>query len=196
MAVVLAQGAKVALGKDGEELGRVRMGLGWDTIKHAGLRPGLQALTGVDLDAACLLFDADHHLVDSVWARQLTSKDGSVSHTGDDITGHGAGDDESIIVDLTLVPMRVTALVFTVSSFAGHDFSKIASAYCRLLDESTSAELARYEVQPNGTHNAKVFAKLIRDGEGGWIMTAIGAPAVAHTIHELVPAIVPHLHHH
>ncbi|MDI2125300.1 TerD family protein [Yinghuangia seranimata] len=192
MAVVLAQGAKVTLGKDGEELHRVRMGLGWDPVKHAGLRPGLQALTGVDLDAACLLFDADHHLVDAVWARQLKSKDGSVTHTGDDVTGHGPGDDEAIIVDLASLPSRVTALVFTASSFSGADFSKIASAYCRLLDDHTQAELARYEVTPSGTHNAKVFAKVVRDADG-WTMTAIGAPAVAHTINDLVPAIAPHL---
>lgn len=193
MAVVLAQGARVALGKDGEELGRVHMGLGWDPVKHTTLRPGLQALTGVDLDAACLLFDADHHMVDSVWARQLKSKDGAVSHTGDNVTGQGEGDDESIVVDLAALPARVTALVFTVSSFSGADFSKVAAAYCRLLDDATEAELARYELTPTGTHNAKVFAKVVRDGEGGWTMTAIGAPTTAHTIDQLVPAILRHL---
>lgn len=193
MAVVLAQGARVALGRDGEELGRVHMGLGWDPVKHTALRPGLQALTGVDLDAACLLFDADHHMVDSVWARQLKSKDGAVSHSGDNVTGQGDGDDETVTVDLAALPSRVTALVFTASSFSGADFSKISAAYCRLIEDAGGAELARYELTPTGTHNAKIFAKIVRDGEGGWTMTAIGAPAVAHTIDALVPAILPHL---
>lgn len=194
MAVVLAQGARVVLGAEGAQVGRVRMGLGWDPIRHKGLRPGLQALTGVDLDAACLLFDADQRLVDSVWARQLKSKDGAITHTGDNVTGQGDGDDESIIADLASLPTRIISLVFTVSSFSGADFSKIAAAYCRLVDDATDAELARFELTPTGTHNAKVFAKVERvGGGGGWAMTAIGAPTTAHTIDALVPAIVPHL---
>jgi tellurium resistance protein TerZ len=192
MTVVLAQGERITIGKEGAPIGRVRMGLGWDPIRHEGLRPGLQALTGVDLDASCLLFDADGHLVDTVWPRQLVSKDGAVTHTGDNTTGAGEGDDESIIVDLAALPLRVTALVFTVSAFSSDDFSRVSGAFCRLVDESDQSELVRYELSASGAHNAQIMVKLGR-GASGWVLTAIGQPAKGNTFNDLLPTILQYL---
>ncbi|WP_406281000.1 TerD family protein [Embleya sp. NBC_00896] len=193
MTVVLAQGDRVTIGKDGAgSIGRVRMGLGWDPIKHEGLRPGLQALTGVDLDASCLLFDADDRLVDTVWPRQLVSKDGAVTHTGDNTTGAGEGDDESIIVDLAALPLRVTALVFTVSAFSSDDFSRVSNAFCRLVDERDESELVRYELSATGAHNAQIMVKLARGGDG-WVLTAVGQPADGNTFNDLLPAVQKYL---
>jgi len=193
MTVVLAQGERVTIGKAGEEaVGRIRMGLGWDPIRHEKLRPGLQALTGVDLDASCLLFDADHRLVDTVWPRQLVSKDGAVTHTGDNTTGQGDGDDESIIVDLAALPLRVTALVFTVSAFTTDDFSRVSNAFCRVVDESDQSEIVRYELSASGTHNAQIMVKLSRSGTG-WVLTAIGEPAKGNTFNDLLPTVQKYL---
>lgn len=194
MTVVLAQGERVTIGKgEADSVARVRMGLGWDPIKHEGLRPGLQALTGVDLDASCLLFDADHHLVDTVWPRQLVSKDGAVTHTGDNTTGAGDGDDESIIVDLAALPLRVTALVFTVSAFSSDDFSRVANAFCRLVDERDESELVRYELSTTDSHdNAQIMVKLARGGDG-WVLTAIGRSAKGNTFSDLLPEVQKYL---
>ena len=192
MSVSLAKGQKVSLAKSGGGgLTRVRMGLGWDAVKKRGFLGRLKDQS-VDLDASCLLFDAAGALVDQVWFVQLTSRDGSVAHTGDNLTGEGEGDDESVVVDLPGVPAAVTTLVFTVSSFTGQDFSQIENAFCRLVDETTGAELARYELSGSGSHDAQIMAKVAREGSG-WAMTAIGATASGRTVEQLVPAVAAHL---
>lgn len=191
MSVNLSKGQKLSLTKSsGGTLTRVRMGLGWDAAKKKGFFGKRDQ--EIDLDASGLLFDGSGQLVDVVWFNQLGSKDGSVVHTGDNRTGAGDGDDESIVVELTQVPANVSTIVFTVNSFTGQDFSQIESAFCRLVDETDGSEIARYELTGSGTHNAQVMAKVSRDG-AGWSMTAIGAPTSGRTFEQLLPAVVPYL---
>jgi tellurium resistance protein TerZ len=185
--VSLTKGQTVSLRKEGGTLRQVRMGLGWDAARKKGMFGRMRTQT-IDLDASALLFDANGVLVDQVWFQQLRSRDGSVQHTGDNLTGDGEGDDESIKVDLTAVPAGVRTLVFTVNSFTGQDFSQIENAFCRLVDESTGAEIARYELTGSGTHTAQIMAKVAREGDG-WSMTAIGTPATGRTFKDLLPAI-------
>ena len=192
MSVNLSKGQTVSLVKSGGgTLSKVRMGLGWDAVKKKGMFGGMKNQS-IDLDASCLLFDAGGHLLDQVWFQQLKSKDGAIKHTGDNLTGQGEGDDESIIVDLPALPANVATLVFTVNSFTGQNFSQIENAFCRLVDETNQAELARYELTGSGTHNAQVMAKVSRDGSG-WSMTAIGAIANGRTFQDLLPAVKQHL---
>ncbi|TDD29092.1 TerD family protein [Actinomadura sp. KC06] len=192
MSISLQKGQKVSLTKPGGgTLTRVRMGLGWDAVAKKGLF-GKGKARNIDLDASCLLFDGSGNLADQVWFRQLRSKDGSVQHTGDNLTGAGEGDDEVINVDLQNVPANVTQLVFTVNSFTGQDFTQIANAFCRLVDESTGQEIARYDLTGAGQHNAQIMAKVSRDGDG-WSMTAIGATATGRTFQHLLPAVSTHL---
>ncbi|MGY1884134.1 TerD family protein [Blastococcus sp. SYSU DS0753] len=184
----LSKGQKVSLAKrDGGTLTRVRMGLGWDAVKKQGFFGGLKSQS-IDLDASALLFDARGNLVDQVWFRQLKSKDGSIQHTGDNLTGRGDGDDESIRVDLTALPQSVTSIVFTVNSFTGQDFSQIENAFCRLIDETNGAEIARYDLSGSGRHNAQIMAKVSRNG-AAWDMTALGIPATGRTFKDLLPAL-------
>lgn len=191
MSVNLSKGQKLSLTKSsGATLTRVRMGLGWDAMKKKGFFGKKDQ--DIDLDASGLMFDSANNLVDVVWFNQLASKDGAVLHTGDNRTGAGDGDDESIIVDLTRVPPTVTTLVFTVNSFTGQDFTQIESAFCRLIDESDNSEIARYDLSGSGTHNAQIMAKVTREG-AGWAMTAIGAAATGRTFDQLLPSVVPHL---
>lgn len=188
MTITLTKGQKVTLDKPGgATLTRVRMGLGWDAAPKKTLF-GKRAQE-IDLDASALLFDAGGQLVDQVWFKQLTSKDGSVHHTGDNRTGEGDGDDESIQVDLSRVPATVTTMVFTVNSFTGQDFSQIENASCRLVDEMAGdTEIARYNLSAAGRHTAQIMAKLSRTG-AGWSMTALGVPASGRTFHDLLPAL-------
>src|SRR3954447_18669566 len=188
MSVSLSKGQKVSLAKrDGGTLTRVRMGLGWDAVKKKGFLGGLKSQS-IDLDASALLFDASGRLVDQVWFRQLRSKDGAVQHTGDNLTGAGEGDDESIRVDLSALPSTVSTIVFTVNSFTGQDFSQIENAFCRLIDESNESEIARFDLSGSGRHNAQIMAKVSRDG-AGWSMTALGIAATGRTFHDLLPAM-------
>jgi tellurium resistance protein TerZ len=188
LSVSLSKGQTVSLVKrGGGTLTRVRMGLGWDAVKKKGIFGGLKSQS-IDLDASALLFDTAGNLVDQVWFRQLKSKDGAVRHTGDNLTGDGEGDDESIRVDLPALPAAVATIVFTVNSFTGQDFSQIENAFCRLIDESNDSEIARYDLSGSGRHNAQIMAKVSRDGSG-WSMTALGIPATGRTFHELLPAM-------
>lgn len=195
MAVTLVKGQKISLEKTaGGALASVRMGLGWDVARSGG--PPGRMLGGepdaIDLDASCGVFDARGGLVDLIWFRQLRSRDGSIRHTGDNLTGAGEGDDESILVDLERVPVEVRSLVFTVNSYRGQSFDMVENAFCRLLDHRTGEEIARYDLGAQGGHTAMVMAKLYRHG-GEWKMHAIGETARGRTFQEILPAIGPHL---
>jgi tellurium resistance protein TerZ len=197
MAISLVKGQKISLKKESDGgLKKVVMGLGWDPVTAGGGGGFLSKLLNlfsspkeVDLDASCALFDANKNPVDFVWFRQLKSKDGSIVHTGDNLTGAGAEeDDEKIIVDLTSVPQSVKYLVFTINSFQGQTFNEIKNAFCRLVDSSNNQEIARYTLSGGGAHTAMIMIKLYRD-EGEWKMLALGEAASGQVVEQLLPAI-------
>ena len=194
MSVNLQKGQTISLDKEaGGALSRVTMGLGWDVAKSKGFF-GFGGGKGdaVDLDASVVLFDESNRAVDTVWFRQLKSKDGSIVHTGDNRTGAGDGDDEQISVDLARVPATVKSLVFTVNSFTGQNFSTVENAYCRLINAGNNQEVARFNLSVQGSHTAQIMAKLYRHG-GEWKMHAIGENGSGRTFDDLMPLITPHL---
>jgi tellurium resistance protein TerZ len=192
MSVSLSKGQSVSLQKSGGgTLTVVRMGLGWQAAPKKGLFGSRSRQ--IDLDASAVMF-SDHQLADVVFFQHLVSNDGSVRHTGDNLTGGSGGeDDESILVDLPRVPEHVNQIVFTVNSYTGQTFQEVRLAHCRLVDETTGQELARYSLSGGGVHTGQVMAKVVRDAEGGWQMAAIGAPARGRTFQEMLPAIAPYL---
>jgi tellurium resistance protein TerZ len=197
MGISLQKGQKISLDKEaGVSLTRIVMGLGWDAAQSgkSGFLGGLFGGGGesIDLDASCLLFDDAGNLVDTVWFRQLTSRDGSLHHTGDNRTGEGAGDDEQIKVDLAAVPANVKSLVFTVNNYTGQDFSQVANAYCRILNGANNSEIARYDLSCQGSHSAMIMAKVYRHNDE-WKMHAIGEVGQGRTFEQLLPQIKPHL---
>ena len=108
------------------------MGLGWDKDPDAGFM-GTGA-PEIDLDASAFQF-ADGQLFDLAFYNNLETRDGSVVHLGDNLTGRGEGDDEAITVDLAGSTTRSTRIVFLVSSYQGHTLEWINNAYCRLVDD-------------------------------------------------------------
>ena len=193
MAINLQKGQKISLEKEaGGALSAVVMGLGWDAEPQKKGLFGGRGGGHIDLDASCLLFDENKQLLDAVWFRQLKSRDGSIVHTGDNLTGEGEGDDEQIIVKLNQVPEAVKSLVFTVNSFTGQDFSKVANAFCRLVNQSNNQEIARYNLSVQGNHTAQIMAKVYRHN-GEWKMHAIGENGTGRTFQDLLPQILPHL---
>jgi len=193
MPVSLSKGQKISLEKTaGSTLSRVIMGLGWDAKKTGGFLGMFQTAQEIDLDASCVMFDAAGQVADTVWFKQLKSKDGSLVHTGDNRTGAGDGDDEQIIVELGRVPANIQHLVFVVNSFTGQSFDQIDNAFCRLVDTKTDKEIARFELGGSGKHTAQVMVRLYREG-GNWQMEAIGERASGRTYQDLLPAIKPHL---
>lgn len=186
MAVNLSKGERLSLVKsDGQPLANIAMGLGWDT--HSG--------SPIDLDASCLVFDTNNRLIDTVWFRQLVSKDHNITHSGDNRTGDGDGDDETIAVRLANFTPDVKALIFTVNSFTGQNFSSIKNAKCRVYDTANNAELCSYTLSDSPefkTATATILAKFYRHGDT-WKIQAIGHPAKGRTFNELLPAIHPYL---
>jgi tellurium resistance protein TerZ len=168
------------------------MGLGWDVAKSGGFLGFGAKSQPIDLDASVVMFDEANRPVDVVWFRQLKSRDGSITHTGDNRTGAGDGDDEQIVVDLRTVPADVKSLVFTVNSFTGQNFSTVQNAFCRIFDTNSGKEIARYDLSVQGSHTAQIMAKLYRHN-GEWKMHAIGENATGRTFDDLMPLIVPHL---
>jgi tellurium resistance protein TerZ len=193
MAVTLQKGQKISLDKEaGSVLTKIVMGLGWDPVKKKGLFGFGGGQVEVDLDASCVLFGEQNQVLDTVWFRQLKSQDGSITHTGDNRSGAGDGDDEQIVVELARVPAGVKCLVFVVNSFTGQSFSQIDNATCRLLDGRNQNEVARYNLSCQGTHTAQIMAKVYRNG-AEWKMHAIGENCSGRTFQDLIPHMLPYL---
>ena len=173
---------------DGTPLKRVRMGVGWDKARNAGF-----AGTGapdIDLDASAVSF-GDGQLLDAAFYNNLTSRDGSVVHLGDNLTGSGEGDDEELTVDLEKVHPRIDTIVFLVSSYQGHELEWIRNAYCRLVDEN-DVELARFTLTNGVPETGMAMAKLSRDGDR-WRLRAIGEGIKVKVPTESVAALRPYL---
>lgn len=193
MSINLSKGQTISLEKSsGSKLSNVTMGLGWDVAKKKSGGGFFSNLFGggqpdsVDLDASCVLFSQSGDMVDSVWFRQLQSKDGSIKHTGDNLTGEGEGDDEQIKVDLSRVPSNIQSLVFVVNSFTGQNFSQIENAFCRLVDQNGNKEIARYNLSCQGNHTGMIMVRLQRNGSE-WDLTAIGQNTNGRTFADLLP---------
>lgn len=190
MAVNLEKGQKISLDKTaGSSLTQIKMGLGWDVAKSKGFFGFGGGSEEIDLDASCLMFDEQANPVDVAWFGQLTSKDGSIRHSGDNRTGAGDGDDEVISVDLSRVPAQVKSLIFTVNSFRGQSFEKVQNAFCRLINAQNNQEVARFNLSCQGSHTALIVAKLYRHN-GEWKMHAIGDNTTGRTFHDMMPQLV------
>ena len=153
----------------GAPLTRIRLGLGWDKEATAGAI-GTGA-PDIDLDASAVQF-AGGRLFDLVFYNNLRTRDGSVEHLGDNLTGRGEGDDEVITVDLARVHGPVDRIVLLVSSYQGHTLEWVANAYCRVLDDH-DVELARVSLTLGVPETGIAMATLRRDGDR-WRLRAIG----------------------
>ena len=173
MAVSLTKGGNVSLTKEAPGMTAVLVGLGWDPRTTTG--------TDFDLDASALLLNSTGKVVSDkhfVFFNNTTSPDGSVEHTGDNLTGEGDGDDETIKVDLAAVPTEVDKIVFPVSIYEGQSrqqgFGQVRNAFIRIVNQSDSAEIARYDLSEDAsTETAMIFGELYRSGPE-WKFRAVG----------------------
>ncbi|MBL1077345.1 TerD family protein [Nocardia sp. 2] len=175
--VSLRKNETVSLTKQGTPpLTRVRMALGWDPT------PGGPR---IDLDASVIAYDANGKKLANVYFLKQSAFHGAISHSGDNLTGRGEGDDEIISVDLMALPPEVYALVFTVNSFSEHKFDRVSRAFCRLVDDTTNAELVRFELS-QGEPRTGVFLSMLTRGPAGWNMTGLGEYENGATVKKMV----------
>ncbi|MFD3802458.1 TerD family protein [Streptomyces sp. NPDC058619] len=176
--VTLQKNQTVSLVKGGRPLlSQVKMGLGWE--------PAFRG-KDIDLDASVIAYGPQRNHIDSCYFGKLSILGGAVKHSGDNLTGEGAGDDEVIVVDLGRLPADATGLVFTVNSFSGQKFSEVAKAYCRLIDAASGEELVRFDLTGAEPQTGVMMAKLIKQFTGEWEMTAIGDFVKSRTVRGMV----------
>ncbi|MBL1097202.1 TerD family protein [Streptomyces coffeae] len=176
--VSLQKNQTVSLVKGGRPLlTSVKMGLGWE--------PAFRS-KDIDLDASVIAFGVDRKKIDACFFGKLAILNGAIQHSGDNLTGEGGGDDETITVHLGGLPPEVTGLVFTVNSFSGQKFTDVAKAYCRLVDAQTGEELVRFDITHAEPRTGVMMAKLIKQFSGEWEMTAMGEYVDSRTVRGMV----------
>ncbi|MEU8676506.1 TerD family protein [Streptomyces sp. NPDC048560] len=176
--VSLQKNQTVSLVKGGKPLlSQVKMGLGWE--------PAFRG-KDIDLDASVIAYGPNRNHLDSCYFGKLSILNGAIKHSGDNLTGEGAGDDEVIVVDLGRIPAEATGLVFTVNSFTGQKFTEVAKAYCRLIDAATGEELVRFDLTGAEPQTGVLMAKLIKQFSGEWEMTGMGEFVKSRTVRGMV----------
>lgn len=175
MGISLQKGQKIDLTKGNPGLTKIIVGLGWDTNKYSGG-------SDFDLDASVFLLDKNGRaggIEDFIYYNNLVGGSGAVTHTGDNLTGDGEGDDEQIIVDLSQVPAHVEKLAFTVTIHEAvqrsQNFGQVSNAFVRVVNESNGQEVLRYDLGEDfSVETALVVCELYRH-QGEWKFNAIGS---------------------
>jgi tellurium resistance protein TerD len=173
MSVSLSKGGNVSLTKEAPGMTNVLVGLGWDARTTTG--------DDFDLDASALMLKTDGKVLSNehfVFFNNTRSPDGAVEHTGDNLTGEGEGDDESIKVNLAAVPQEVDKIVFPVTIYEAESrrqgFGQVRNAFIRIVDQTGGKEIARYDLTEDAsTETAMLFGELYRNG-AEWKFRAVG----------------------
>ncbi|AZB91238.1 TerD family protein [Acinetobacter sp. IRS14] len=173
MAISLTKGGNVSLTKEAPGITKTTVGLGWNPRVTDGV--------AFDLDAIAFLVNENGKVRadnDFIFFNNLKSSDGSVVHNGDNRTGEGHGDDETLSVDLSMVPADVSKVIFAVTIYDGQtrnqNFGQVANAYIRVSNNAGGSEIARYDLsEDSSTETAMIFGELYKHGSE-WKFRAIG----------------------
>ena len=173
MAVSLSKGGNVNLSKEAPNLNKIVVGLGWAERSTDG--------AAFDLDANAFLLKADGKVRndgDFCFYNNKIVADGAVQHAGDNKTGAGEGDDETVKVQLSKVPADVDRITFCFTIHEGEtrhqNFGQVRNAYIRVINEDGGVELARYDLSEDASvETAMIFGELYRNA-GDWKFRAVG----------------------
>ena len=168
-------GQKISLTKENPGLSKIVIGMGWEPRRTDG--------KAFDLDAAAFLVTADGKIrtpqdMVSYVEGFTTHASGAVIYSGDNKTGDGEGDDETLTVDLSKVPDDVTKIVFTASIYAGRsrnqNFGMVDGAYARLVDASNNAELYKFDLSEDASTNTAVILVRLYKNNNEWKFEGVG----------------------
>jgi tellurium resistance protein TerD len=174
MAVSLIKGTNVSLTKEAPNVSAVTVGLGWDVRQTDG--------AAFDLDASAFVIGQNDKVLSDahfIFYNNKSSPDGAVIYGGDNRTGDGAGDDETIRVDFAKLGADVKKVVVAVTIHEGverrQNFGSVSNAYARVLDDADGKELARFDLSEDGSANTSlIFVELYRGPQGDIKVKAIG----------------------
>lgn len=149
-----------------DSLTKLHVGLGWDVHNDVD----------ADLDAFILQVDQSGNVFDTIYYGQLKSKDRSILHTGDNLTGEGDGDDEVIKIDLQSLNPKTKQLLVAVNVYQARiPFSQIDNAFVRIENDTSKVELARYNLSKDkGKNYSLVFGSIVKNEDGTWDFKALG----------------------
>jgi tellurium resistance protein TerD len=157
-------------------LKKVTLGAGWD-ISNGGL--------DFDIDIAAFLLDANNKFNTVSNVIFFNNKQGQgIALSGDNRTGAGEGDDETILIDLENINPSIQKIVFVVTIHEAQSrrqtFGMVNNSYVRLLDtQNNDRELCRFNLKADGsTATSVLFAELYRD-MGEWQFKAVGEGKIA-----------------
>lgn len=173
MAISLSKGGNVNLSKEAPGLNKIVVGLGWDARATDG--------AAFDLDASAFLVKLDGKVrsdSDFCFYNNKVVADGAVQHAGDNTTGAGEGDDETIKVELSKIPGDLDKVVFAVTIHDAEarkqNFGQVNHAYIRVVNEEGGQEIARYDLSEDASvETAMVFGEIYRIG-ADWKFKAVG----------------------
>jgi tellurium resistance protein TerD len=171
MGISLTKGGNAPLGAS---LQKFVVGMGWDTnASDSG--------QDFDLDASAFMLGADGKVITDkhfIFFNNLISPDGCIEHSGDNLTGAGDGDDESIKVDLSKMPANCESITFVVTIHEAEarrqNFGQVRNAFVRIYDPSTNEEILKYDLGEDfSVETAVEFGSLYKK-DGAWKFKAIG----------------------
>ncbi len=170
MGINLTKGGNAPIGAS---LQKFTVGMGWDVNDTEG--------SPFDLDASAFMLGADGKCLSAanfIYFNNLKSTDGCLEHTGDNLTGAGDGDDESIKVDLSKVPANCDSITFVVTIHEAEarrqNFGQVRNAFVRIYDPSTNEEVLKYDLgEDYSIETAVEFGNLYKK-DGAWKFKAIG----------------------
>jgi tellurium resistance protein TerZ len=198
MAINLQKGQRINLEKsNGSKLQNICVGINWGAIEKKGFF-GNTKKEAVDLDASCALYDDNKNLIDIIYFGQLKSKDGSIAHSGDDLTGDMAGDDgldnEIITVDFARLNPSISYVAFVLNSFQGQDFGTIPFASIRIYEGTptrVNEVFATFDIA-NGSgfagHVSMVMGVFYKKNNE-WKFNAIGEPTKDKKLEQTVSTV-------
>ncbi|EKY28831.1 TerD family protein [Clostridium celatum] len=164
------------LTKKNPGLRNVKLGAGWDISTNG---------SDFDLDIAAFLLDRNNKFNDVSNVIFFNNKQGQgIALGGDNRTGAGDGDDETIEINLQNINPSIEKIVFVVTIHNAmqkrQTFGMINNSYVRLVDlDQNGKELCRFNLKENGsTATSVIFAELYRDGQD-WQFKAVGEGKIA-----------------
>jgi tellurium resistance protein TerD len=167
------KGGNISLSRADASLKKVLIGLGWDSRVTNG--------ADYDLDATAFMLTESGKVRNDnemIFYNQLSSPCRSLTHTGDNRTGDGDGDDESLIIELEKIPSAIAKISVTVTiddaEARRQNFGQVSDAFIRVVNEETNIEICRFDLSEDySTETAMIFGEIYRSN-GEWKFKAVG----------------------